>query len=257
MVNPHLFCGALLKAMDDGIRNKIDPGKPESRNVTEVWMAGEEEVHLIPLNLRDALDALAKDDVVRSAMPGKLYSLYNEYKQDEWTRFLREVTRAVRAQVGSDYPVFIKYGMLDGVENGLTAEMGTAVVAEMATMGLDGIEISAGIGGEKVQAAKKGIRRPSEEAYFLPLVEEARKITDLPIAVVGGLRSRGVMEDVLASGKADFISLCRPLISEPDLPNLLRTGAKDVSQCISSNNCWAEESGVGIACKCPIDKIAA
>jgi glutamine synthetase len=92
MVNPYLFCGALLKAMDDGIRNEIDPGEPEDRNVTEVWMAGEEEVRLIPLNLHDALMELERDDVVRSAMPGKLHSLYQEYKRDEWIRFLREVT---------------------------------------------------------------------------------------------------------------------------------------------------------------------
>jgi glutamine synthetase len=35
---------------------------------------------------------LEKDEVIRSAMPGKLHDLYQEYKRDEWTRFLREVT---------------------------------------------------------------------------------------------------------------------------------------------------------------------
>ncbi len=72
---------------------------------------------------------------------------------------------------------------------------------------------------------------------------------------VGGLRSRGVMEAVLAAGEADFIALCRPLINELELPNLLRAGVKDKSHCISSNNCWAEQNGVGIACKCPLEKI--
>lgn len=91
MVNPHLFCGALLKAMDDGIRNRIDPGKPETRNVTEVWQSGE-PVTLIPLNLFDALEALKGDAVIRGAMPGRLYEVYDEYKRDEWIRFLREVT---------------------------------------------------------------------------------------------------------------------------------------------------------------------
>lgn len=91
MVNPHLFCCALLKAMQDGIDNKIDPGAPEDRNVTSVWQEGG-EVKLIPLNLHDALEALKVDDVVKTAMPGGLYDLYDEYKRDEWTRFLREVT---------------------------------------------------------------------------------------------------------------------------------------------------------------------
>jgi len=63
------------------------------------------------------------------------------------------------------------------------------------------------------------------------------------------------MEDILASGDADFVSLCRPLISEPDFPNLLRIGQKEISRCISSNNCWTDQTGVGIACKCPLDKI--
>ncbi len=92
MVNPHLFCGALLKAIGDGIENKIDPGKPEARNVMEVWQSEEEAVNVIPLNLHDALKALEADEVIRSAMPGKLHDLYQEYKRDEWTRFLREVT---------------------------------------------------------------------------------------------------------------------------------------------------------------------
>ena len=168
------------------------------------------------------------------------------------TRFLREATKAVRDQVGPEYPIMIKFGMQDGLEGGLSADEGALVVGLMAGMGLDGIEIS---GGLQAPNSKKGIRRPEEEAYFRPLVQQARQMTDLPLALVGGLRSRTVMEDILASGDADFVSLCRPLISEPDFPNLLKTGAKDKSRCISSNNCWAEQPGVGIRCKCPLEKI--
>ena len=106
---------------------------------------------------------------------------------------------------------------------GLTANEGAQVIALMAEMGLDGIEISGGI---RAPNSKKGIRRPEEDAYFRPLAQQARPVTDLPIALVGGLRTREVMEDVLTSGNADFISLCRPLISEPDFPNLLEAGVK-------------------------------
>lgn len=180
-------------------------------------------------------------------------------RSDEWggdferrTLFLRRVCKAVRDQVSPTYPVMIKFGMQDGVEGGLSPEEGAQVISLMLDMDLDGVEIS---GGVRSVNSKKGIRRPEEEAYFRPLVQKARKVTNLPIAIVGGLRSRAVMEDILASGDADFVSLCRPLISEPDFPNLLRSGAKEVSRCISSNNCWAEQSGVGIACKCPLDKI--
>ena len=33
-----------------------------------------------------------KDDVVRSALPGRLYDVYMHYKRDEWERYLAAVT---------------------------------------------------------------------------------------------------------------------------------------------------------------------
>lgn len=87
MVNPYLMQGALLHAMDDGITNKIDPGKPEERNFLDVIAAGE-AVERIPTTLRDALDELAADEVIRAALPNELYTIYEWYKGDEWNKFI-------------------------------------------------------------------------------------------------------------------------------------------------------------------------
>lgn len=170
-------------------------------------------------------------------------------------RFLREVCKVVREKVGAEYPVLIKLGMMDGVDGGLTSDDGTQVVAALEDMGFDAVEISGGISGTKNLNIQKGIRSEAEEAYFLPLARQARPVTRLPIILVGGFRSRTVMEQVLNDGYADFISLCRPLITEPNLPNLMKLGLKDKSRCLSANNCWAENPGDGIACKCPHDKV--
>jgi glutamine synthetase len=91
MVNPHLMAAALLKAMDDGITNNLDPGKSEERNIYQAMEAGK-QVKKLPMTLGDALEALKKDDVIRSAMPGEMYRLYDEYKRDEWERFNHTVT---------------------------------------------------------------------------------------------------------------------------------------------------------------------
>jgi len=91
MVNPYLMQGALLKTFDDGIKNKIDPGEPEERNFAEVAASGE-VVDRIPSNLGMALDALANDEVVKSALPGHLYTIYEWYKRDEWNKFCGEVS---------------------------------------------------------------------------------------------------------------------------------------------------------------------
>jgi 2,4-dienoyl-CoA reductase-like NADH-dependent reductase (Old Yellow Enzyme family) len=169
-------------------------------------------------------------------------------------RFLRAVCAAAREQVGPEYPLFIKLGMVDAVEGGLTAEEGAHVAAALGEMGLDGIEVSGGIGGGKDLNSRAGIRCQEDEAYFRPLAQRVRSVTELPIALVGGLRSRHVMEDVLEAGDADFISLCRPLICEPDLPQRLKDGRQARASCISANRCWPDVRGEGIACRCPVER---
>jgi 2,4-dienoyl-CoA reductase-like NADH-dependent reductase (Old Yellow Enzyme family) len=171
-------------------------------------------------------------------------------REDEWggdsegrARFLRQVCRAVREQVGPNYPVFIKLGLVDGVASGLSLNEGLEMVSRLGQMGLDAVETSGGIEADS--------SRPNpQEPYFRPLAQAARKVTGLPLILVGGLRSRKEMEDVLNSGDADFVALCRPLICEPDLPNRMRLGRQDRARCISGNRCWPKVTGEGITCKC-------
>jgi 2,4-dienoyl-CoA reductase-like NADH-dependent reductase (Old Yellow Enzyme family) len=193
---------------------------------------------------------------------GQFLSPFTNQRTDEWggdvdgrMNFLRAVCQAVRGEVGPDYPVFIKLGMTDRVEDGLTVQESVQVVAALEKLGLDAIEVSGGIGGGGDLNVRKGVLSEEDEAYFRPLAQKARQVTKLPIALVGGLRSREMMEDVLATGDADFVSLSRPLICEPDLPNRFRARVQERSSCISANRCWPEGVNEGIACKCPIEKI--
>jgi glutamine synthetase len=91
MVNPYLMGGAIIKAADDGIKNDIDPGPPEDRNIYQAMEEGK-QVRRLPMTLGDSLAALKGDEVIRSAMPGEMYRLYHEYKTDEWEKFLHTTT---------------------------------------------------------------------------------------------------------------------------------------------------------------------
>ena len=51
------MAGAILKAADDGLTNKIDPGKPEERNIYAAMEAGK-QVKKLPMTLGDSLEAL-------------------------------------------------------------------------------------------------------------------------------------------------------------------------------------------------------
>ena len=145
--------------------------------------------------------------------------------------------------------------MQDGVVEGPSAKEGAEIAAELEGMGLDAIEINGGIGGVTSLNISTGIRGPADEAVFRPWARAALSASSLPIALVGGLRTRHLTEDVLKADDADFISLCRPLICEPDLPTRLRNGVQQRAACISASRCWPSTCGEGIACGCPVDRV--
>jgi 2,4-dienoyl-CoA reductase-like NADH-dependent reductase (Old Yellow Enzyme family) len=86
--------------------------------------------------------------------------------------------------------------------------------------------------------SRTGIKSKDQEAYFLPGAKALKEAIGAPIILVGGLRSFSRIEEVLNSKAADFVSLSRPLIRQPDLPNrwLSEEGA-DKAECISCNAC--------------------
>ena len=91
--NPYLVAAGLLKALDDGLKRKLDPGEPEQRNIYDVLDEYEERnVRKLPMSLGEANDALAQDEVIKEALPGEMYGVYMHYKRDEWERFLATVT---------------------------------------------------------------------------------------------------------------------------------------------------------------------
>ena len=191
---------------------------------------------------------------------GQFLSPHTNRRRDAWGGdferrlcFLASVCEAVRGQVGREFPVFVKLGMMDNLElvpDGLTPDDGARIVSHLADLGLDAVEVSGGNGGGAAFNGRVGVGSKVPEAYFRPLARRAKAATQLPVMLVGGLRSRAVMDDVLAAGDADLISLCRPLIREPDLPRRLQNGQATVSACISGGRCWPSELGQGIACKC-------
>lgn len=176
-------------------------------------------------------------------------SPYTNRRNDRWggnlqnrMRFLMEVCRSVRKEVGSNYPVFIKLNSEDCLEGGLEVKESLAMAKELEKEGIDAIEVSGGMRESKTGTARTRILSEKKEGYFLKNALEFKKALNIPIILVGGLRSKSVMEKVLNEGWADFVSLCRPLIREPDFPEKMK-GGKERADCISCNGCFPRGPG--------------
>ena len=71
----------------------------------------------------------------------------------------------------------------------------------------------------------------------------------IPVMLVGGIRSFEVAQSLVDNKLADFISLSRPLIREPDLIKRWMEGEKEKAACLSCNKCFVPaRSGKGLYC---------
>jgi 2,4-dienoyl-CoA reductase-like NADH-dependent reductase (Old Yellow Enzyme family) len=161
-----------------------------------------------------------------------------------------EVLEAIREVVGREYPVLIKINSEDCVENGLTVEDSIAAAKLLADAGIDAIELSGGtlISG-KLSPSRLGINREDKEAYFKEAAATYKKALDLPLILVGGMRTLNVAQQNIAGGTADYISMCRPLIREPGLIKRWQSGDTAPAKCKSDNLCFGPAlEGRGILC---------
>ena len=141
-------------------------------------------------------------------------------------RFVLEVYREIRYQVGSGYPIGIKINSADFQTGGFTELESLEVIRLLENEGIDLIEISGGT--YEKPAMIQGDRKKStiaREAYFLDYIEKARKLIKTPLLLTGGIRSVSVMEKALKDGNLDFIGLARPFCLYPNLANQVFDGS--------------------------------
>lgn len=169
---------------------------------------------------------------------------------DRRVRIHTEIIRAIRKTVGDDYPLLVKMNSEDCIENGLTVDDSIQAAQKMVEAGLDAIELSGGtLTSGKLSPGRPGINTPEKEAYFRKAGQAFKQVLSVPLILVGGIRSMAVAEACLAEKAADFISLSRPLIREPDLIQRWQSGDLRPARCVSDNLCFRTGgTGDGIYC---------
>lgn len=87
---------------------------------------------------------------------------------------------------------------------------------------------------------RKTGRPPFVEAYNREHVGKVKAVLgDVPLALVGGMRTVGAMQECLDGGSADLISLSRPLLREPHLVAKLKADPAAVPACTNCTRCLA------------------
>ena len=181
---------------------------------------------------------------------------YNR-RQDEYggsienrVRIHLQIYQAIRAVVGADYPILIKMNGADFIDNGLTVDDSFQAARRFADAGFDAIEVSGGIiRTGRLSPSRAGITKVDKEAYFQEYASTFKREITVPLLLVGGFRSFEVAERMIAEGVADFISMSRPFIREPDLIHRWQNGDRRKAECKSDNLCFNPGfEGKGVYC---------
>jgi 2,4-dienoyl-CoA reductase-like NADH-dependent reductase (Old Yellow Enzyme family) len=166
------------------------------------------------------------------------------------TRIIMEVLKKVRREVGRDYPILVKINSEDFLNEGLTLDESLRVCVMLCEGGVDAIELSGGtwVSGDLIPSRKQ-INSPDKEAYFKEAAKALKEKISIPLILVGGIRSFQIADLLIEKGVTDYISMCRPLIREPELINQWKAGNLTKAACISCNKCPEPgHAGEGIYC---------
>ena len=93
--NPYLAATLALAAGLEGIREKLDPGRPQEDNLYEL---SEKElaargISYLPRNLEEAVEAFAADPFIEKTLGKGLRDEFITYKAEEWRTYHQQVSQ--------------------------------------------------------------------------------------------------------------------------------------------------------------------
>lgn len=148
------------------------------------------------------------------------------------TRILYEILKDMRSKTSQNFMITMKINSTDEYPGGLTVQDFLISCKLMADAGIDAIEVS-GNG-----TSHTGVKAGQNEGYFRAAAMSLASLIDVPVVLVGGLRSIEKINQYLDETKIEYVSLSRPLVREPDLILRWQQGDTAPSLCVSCNTCY-------------------
>lgn len=161
-----------------------------------------------------------------------------------------EVVRAVRERVGREFVVIYRLSMLDLVEGGQNQDevrlLARAVEDAGATI------ISTGIGWHESRVPTIATTVP--RAAFAGVTAAIRGSVSIPLIAANRINTPDAVEEILAAGQADLVSMARPFLADPELLAKAAAGRADrINTCIACNQACLDRAFAGLVGSCLVN----
>jgi 2,4-dienoyl-CoA reductase-like NADH-dependent reductase (Old Yellow Enzyme family) len=167
-------------------------------------------------------------------------------------RFGLDILRAVKAAV--KIPVIFRISVDDYFPEGMPEADGIKVAVWAGQAGADALHIAAGHYRSLPSAARMIPPMEYPDATFLDYAARVKAQVAVPVIAVGRLGDPALATDAVAAAKADFVSLGRTLIADPEWVNKLARG-EPIRRCLACNTCVNEMRG-GTQLRCVVNGTA-
>ena len=175
---------------------------------------------------------------------GQFLSPHSNHRTDEYggtpekrARFACEIIGAIKEKLGDDFAVIFLMSSSEYIKDGITLEDSLIQAPLFASAGADALHVEGGVADMTANM--------TNPCYLLPDALSAndaaaiKKVVSIPVIVGGKIGDPVLANQILEEGKADFISMARPLLADPQLPNKAREGKfGEIIYCLWCNNCW-------------------
>jgi len=124
-------------------------------------------------------------------------------------RFAVGVVERVREEVGRDFPVLYRLGCEDMLPGGLTLDDGKHLAKIIVDAGADVIDVSGGLGSMETP-------KPYGEGFFVPQAEAIRRVINVPVIGVGGIKTPEFADGVVRGGRVDLVAVGRAMLLDAE-----------------------------------------
>ena len=148
-------------------------------------------------------------------------------------RIYVEIVRDVRKKVGPDFPVTIRLSGTDYEPDGFPIEDTIELAKVLEREGIDAFHIS---GGDHHTMIHQVSPMAMSVCHNTWAAEAIKKVVSVPVIASGSITLPEYAEEIIASGKGDFVGLGRPLWADPEWPNKAAADhPEDIRPCIRCN----------------------
>ena len=155
------------------------------------------------------------------------------------SRFMIECLQAARKAVGDHFPISIRISGEEGIKGGYTIEDMVTIIPDLVEAGADILHVSFGThGNAKVYSDTPNPSAPVEydPGFKAFLSRQIKAVTSVPVITVGRFTDPVFMDEVIARGDADMVSVGRQHLADPDfLINAMEGHPEDTCECLACN----------------------